>query len=243
MKRIVALSTGVLAAAFAFAPLAPGQQQPAREPRADAAQEAQREQAGEQGQMNADQAFAREAAADNQIEIQEAQFVAQNGQNQQVKQLAEALVQDHQQAQQQLEQAARQGQLQLPSSLEEWQQAKLQHVQKHRGEALDRMFTFGTVGGHITDLLKYRYEAENGQNEQLKQYAQQQIPVLERHLKQAREAAEQWVPEARTAGEHIRGNQENDALRGTNGTPNDTPAGTRNQPGSTGGGANQGINR
>jgi putative membrane protein len=269
MKKCIALSTAVLAATFTFAPLAGAQtaQQNAQQQAQQAQQRAQQEaqnaqnqarQAGSQVhgeadqamQHNPDQMFLREAAADNQFEIQEAQFVQQQAQNEQVKQLAQQIVQDHQQAQQQLQQIAQQANMQVPSQLEEWQQAKLQHMQRHHGEMLDRAFTFGQVGGHTADILKYRYEAEHGQNAQIKQFAQQQIPTLEHHLQMARQTAEQWVPEARTAGEHLRGTGASEHTPGqpgssTPGNPNGTNAGnTGTGTGNTGTGrTNSGVNR
>ncbi|HEY2584685.1 MAG TPA: DUF4142 domain-containing protein [Tepidisphaeraceae bacterium] len=226
MKQRLTLSAAVLAAMFSFAPLAgaqSAQQQRAEQAQNQAQQQAdqarqQAHEADQQGRqaaaeirgerdqnMTPDQHFIKEAAADNQFEIQLGQFVEQKAQNQQVKQLAQEMVQDHQQAQQQLEQVAKQMNMQVPTELEQWQQAKLQHMQRHQGEMMERAFTFDEVGAHHTDILKYQYEAEHAQNEQLKQYAQQTIPTLEKHMRLAEQAAEQWVPQARTAGEHMRG--------------------------------------
>lgn len=269
MKRFTTLSTAVLAATFSVAPLygadsagdraqqaqdqAQQQAQQARE-RAnqtageakDQARQAADEVQGGEGRMNADQHFIKEAAADNQFEIQLGQFVSQQSQNDQVKQLAQQMVQDHQQAQQQLQQIAEKSNMQLATQLEPWQQEKLQAMQRHRGEMLDRNFAFGEVGAHRTDILKYQYEAEHAQNDQLKQYAQQTIPALEKHLRLAEQASEQWVPQARTAGEHQRG--ERSDRTGNTGTENRgynaTGAGAdTNQQGTPSRTNNQGINR
>jgi putative membrane protein len=241
MKKCLSLSAAVLAATFSFAPFVGAQsvqnraqqaqdraQQQANQAREQAGQSAreasgQAQQAAEevQGQKNPDHHFIKEAAADNQYEIQLGQFMEQHAQNQQVKQLAQKLAQDHQRAQQQLEQAAKEMNMQVPTQLEQWQQAKLQMceqmAQKHPGEMVDSNFAFGQVGDHRTDLLKYQFAAEHSQNAQLKQYAQQTIPVLEEHLRLAEQAAEQWVPQARTAGEHLRG-QTNGAGQSGQGT-------------------------
>lgn len=227
MKKCLTLSAAALAAMFSFAPLAGAQsaQQRAEQAQNQAQQQAEqaRQQAHEANQqgrqaaaeirgegdqhMSPDQHFIKEAAADNQFEIQLGQMVEQKAQNQQVKELAQQMVQDHQQAQQQLEQVAKQMNMQVPTELEQWQQAKLQHMQRHQGEMMERAFAFDEVGAHHTDILKYQYQAEHAQNEQLKQLAQQTIPTLEKHMRLAEQAAEQWVPQARTAGEHMRGQQ------------------------------------
>lgn len=238
MKKSIALSAAVLAATFSFAPLAGAQQTPAEnaQQRAQQAGENAEHQARDgarnesQEKMSADQHFIKEASADNQFEIQLSRFVEKQAQDPQVKELAQRLVQDHKQAQQQLQEIAQGMNMQLPSQLEQWQQDKLQAMQQKHGKHLEMHYTFGQVGDHTTDLLSYRYEAEHGENAQVKQYAEKTIPVLERHLAMAQQAAEQWVPQARTAGEHMRGdNKRNDAGTNADGTPRGT--------------ANQGINR
>jgi putative membrane protein len=204
MNKVMAVSATILAASFSFAPLAHAQQTPENaQQREKAEQRAEGAAAGQQ--MNADQHFIKEAAIDNQFEIQTSQFIEKQAQNPQVKQLAQRLIQDHQRAQQQLEQIARGMNMELPTQLEQWQQDKLQAMQQKHGEHLEMHYTFGQVGDHTTDILKYQYEAEHGQNAQVKQYAEQTIPILQQHLQLAEQTAQQWVPQARTAGEHIRG--------------------------------------
>jgi putative membrane protein len=210
MTRGIALSAAVLGATFSLAPFAGAQEAAAEraQQRAVQAGQAAERQAGEAAEdmkMNADQRFVREAAADNQFEIQLSQFVEQQAQEPQVKELAQKLAQDHQRAQQELQEVAQGINLQLPTQLERWQQEKLQAMQQKHGKHLEMHYVFGQVGGHTTDLLKYQYEAEHGENAQVKQYAQRTIPILEKHLDMAQQAAQQWVPQARTAGEHQRG--------------------------------------
>jgi putative membrane protein len=217
MKKFFAMSTAVVAGSLAFAPLAGAQestQQHQLQRAQQAAQNAEQQAQGAAGQakqdmsqemMSPDQHFVKEAAADNQFEIKLSQFVEQQAQDPQVKQLAQKLIQDHQQAQQQLQKIAQGMNMQLPSQLEQWQQDKLQAMQQKHGKHLEMHYTFGNVGDHTTDLLMYQYEAEHGQNQQVKQFAEQTIPILQQHLQMAEQVAQQWVPQARTAGEHMQG--------------------------------------
>ena len=212
----------------------------------DRAQRAGSEMRGEAGTKESDEHFIKHAASDNQLEIQASQLVAQQTQNQQVKQLAEKLIQDHQQAQQQLQQLAQSMNMQLPTELMPADQAKLQEMQKMRGDSADRGFVFSQVGDHTCDILKYQYEAEHAMSPELKQFAQQGVPVLESHLRMAREAAEQWVPDARTAGERMHGTRSNDRsnLGGASDIPSrqtDAPGtnGTQQNPGAQPGGVNR----
>src|SRR5207302_11105575 len=78
--------------------------------------------------------------------------------------------------------------------------------QQKQGRDLETCFVFDQVGDHHKDLLKTRYEAQNGQNAQIKQYAQQTTSVLRKHLRQAEQLADKYVPgEAQQAGERLRG--------------------------------------
>ena len=217
MNKSIVLSAAVLAASFSFCPAsrAENPKQPEQQAGQLSGQVLQdTQQKGKESaakldddaiRKEAEPMFAKHAAADNEFEIQLAQYVDQQSQNQPVKELAQTMIRDHQQAQQQLEQIARGMNVELSNNLEPWQQAKLDAVRQMHGDHLDRAFAFGEVGDHHTDILMFQYEAEHGQNQQLKDFAQQTIPTLEKHLRLAEEASAQWVSEARTAGERIRG--------------------------------------
>ena len=103
----------------------------------------------------------------------------------------------------------------------------LQELQQKQGPALERVFIFGIVGDYEKDLLVAQWQAEHEQNPQLKQYAQQQIPVLEEHLRLARQCAEQWVSQAPQAGERMRGQQQLNNQQ----KPPDSSGINRNNPG------------
>jgi len=200
------------------------QQNTAREPQASG-QEQREMQSPEHVQK-----CIREAASDNQFEIQAGQFVAEKAQNPQVKQLAQKLVQDHQRAQQQLQQIGGRENATAQGQLMPVQQAKLEALRQKQGEELETSFVFDSVGDHEKDVLKAQWQAQHEKNPQLQQYAQQQIPVLEEHLRMARMAAEQFVPQARQAGERMRGNTDR---------PNEQNSGV-NSNGATNGGTTNG---
>jgi len=244
MKRPIVLSATVLAASCAFIlPSSPAQNQPeqqAGQVQGQVLQDTQqkgKEAAARQDndaarrEDGSDRMFAKHAASDNAYEIQLAQYVDQQAKNPQVKELAQQMIQDHQQAKQQLEQIAKGMNVQLSTDLEPWQQAKLDAMRQKHGEHLERAFAFGEVGDHHTAILNFQYEAQRGQNAQLKNFAQQTIPALEKHLRLAEDASAQWVSEPRTAGERIQGS------KGSTDANSQTPGILRN------GVNNNGINR
>ena len=169
-----------------------------------------------------------------------AQFIQQKAQDEQVKKLAQQIIQDHQKAQEQLQQVAQSMQMQLPQQLDQIHQAKLQKMQQKQGRDLEACYTFAQVGDHQREILMHRYEAENAQNPQVKQYAQQTIQPLEHHSQMAWQAAEVFVPQARQAGERIRGTgaEIRDTVRdATGGTSSGTGTGTGTSGGTSSGGA------
>jgi putative membrane protein len=192
MKRTFIASAAILAAVASFS-FAQAQQNQSQPPAAD------------QAAQNPDQEFVKDEAVGNQFDIQLAQFIQQKAQDEQVKKLAQQIIQDHQKAQEQLQQVAQSMQMQLPQQLDPIHQAKLQKMEQKQGRDLEACYTFAQVGDHQRAILMHRYEAENAQNQQVKQYAQQTIQPLERHSQMAWQAAETFVPQARQAGERIRG--------------------------------------
>jgi len=123
------------------------------------------------------------------MEIQTGQFVAEHTQNPQVKQFAQTLVQDHQKAQQQLKQSAQQASVQITDELNPVHKAMVQELQQKSGKELDRAFIFSAVADHRKDILEYSYASQNLQNAQLKQYATQSLPVLQKHYQSAEDLA------------------------------------------------------
>lgn len=161
----------------------------------------------QQMQQDEEKRFVEHASSGNNFEIQLSQFVEQHSQDQQVKQLAQRLAQDHQQAEQQLKQVAQTMGVQSNDQLMPAQQAKLQELQKKQGAELDRAFLFCNVGDHHKDVMVYAWAARAAQNPQLKQYCEQTLQHLRQHMQQVDQVAEAvtGVTDAQTAGERIHG--------------------------------------
>jgi putative membrane protein len=147
--------------------------------------------AGQSGQsQNMDQKFVEFASTNDQFEIQAARLAERNAQDDQIKQMARQIAQDHQQSSQQLQQAAKAAGIQVSQQLKPHQQAMLQELQQMQGQEFDRAWLYGNVAGHTKAVLKFRDEAREGQNEQIKQFAQQTLPKLQQHLQHAQEMAQ-----------------------------------------------------
>jgi putative membrane protein len=164
-----------------------------------------------------EQDWVKHAYSGNQFEVQLGQLVNDKAQDPQIKRIAQRLVDDHRQANEQLKQVAQQMNVQISEELTPVHQAKLQHYQQKQGNQLELGFLFDQIGHHTKDVLEYQFVAQNAQNPQLKQYAAQCVPKLRDHAQMLMQIAP--VGEARTAGERIPPVGGSDrGTRGTGGT-------------------------
>jgi len=148
-----------------------------------------------------EQDFVKHAYSGNLFEVQLGQLVNDKAQDPQIKRIAQRLVDDHRQANDQLKQVAQQMNVQVSDELMPVHQAKLQHFQQKQGNQLELGFLFSQIGHHTAELLEYQFVAQNAQNPQLKQYAAQCVPKLRDHAQMLLQIAP--VGDARTAGERI----------------------------------------
>ena len=210
----------------------------------DAAQPAAAREAADAAPKDPTQAFVTEAYSANMFEIQAGQWVAQKAQDDQIRQFARMIVQDHQKANQQLKQVAQSANVPIQEKLDPVHQAKLQKMQQCQASELSRKFAFGQVAGHTMSVLEYQYQSQNAQNDQVRQYASQTLPKLQQHLKQATDLAHQQIrgAEARPAGERLPGEAEQPGQDATDrGSDADTDAGggASDTPGQSGGATNR----
>ena len=90
-------------------------------------------------------------------------------------------------------------------------QQEIQTLAALPADQFDKAYTTMMEADHAKDLIMYRACAQTSQNQQVKQYAQQQLPTLSQHYDQAQQAAvalglPSGGPEAITASGRIEGN-------------------------------------
>src|SRR5687767_2960993 len=138
----------------------------------------------------ADKLFVVMAAIDNEFEIQAGQKAQQKSQNDQVKQVAQKMVDDHTKAKQQLQQVAQQLQVQLPEQLPRMKQATLQVMNALPADQFDKHYMAHLQAQHARDVTKFNSTSQLAQNDQVKQFAQQQLPVLQQHFAHVNQTAQ-----------------------------------------------------
>jgi putative membrane protein len=87
----------------------------------------------------------------------------------------------------QLYSVAHQANLNMPSAIDAaHNKAMIDPFQKLTGTAFDHRFAHEMVAGHTKAIAVYKKEAADAQNPALKSYAEQALPVLEKHLEDAK---------------------------------------------------------
>ena len=192
--------------------------------------------------------FAMKAAEGGMYEVKLAQLAQQKSQDQQIKDLAKQLEQDHQAANQQLAQIARQKKIDLPNDLKGECAETYQAFQQLDGKDFDNAFLLCNVTGHLANIAMFQKEAQNGTDPDIKQFASQTLPQLQqhaRHISTVAQAAGLPVDAlaagtaqdtARPAGSRIEGTP-----RSGTGTPGTNDSNPRRNPdtGSSGKGTNR----
>src|SRR5215469_12408886 len=135
------------------------------------------------------ESFIKEASAGNQGEIALAQLAQQKSQSPEIKSLAEMIQNDHQQSQEKLQTIAQAHGVTLDQGLT-WSQKREQgKLEKLSGADFDQQYAKAMLEDHVNDLNKFQKAAEKLQEPDLKQFAQDNIAAMQKHLQHAEMAA------------------------------------------------------
>ncbi|MDB5294321.1 MAG: putative outer membrane protein-like protein [Phycisphaerales bacterium] len=139
--------------------------------------------------MAGDRLFVLEAGLNGQFEMALAQQALQKSQSPQVKQIAQRLVQDHGQANQQLTQVAQKNQVEVPMGLTGMKAQKLQIIGSMEGKEYDQAFLGCMDALHAHDVTEFRNKAQTAKNADVKQFAAMTAPKLAQHHQLIKQAA------------------------------------------------------
>ncbi len=211
MKNL--LATAVLmvgAASFVWAQQGQDQQSPAREGQSAAQKDQSKNQAGQNSESGRQQSgqystpnqpgaqsdmqqpktpeqrFLMCSIQGDLFEAKLAEIVAGKCPDNNVKQFAQKLAEDHRNHLQQVKQAAQGTRgFQVSEQMAPWQQQKLQALSQLDPEALQQQFLFGAVAAHHMKILENKFAAAKIQDTQIKTLATRTVPILQQHLQQA----------------------------------------------------------
>lgn len=132
-----------------------------------------------------DQKFVDMAAQIDMTEAHFGQMAADQASSQDVKDYAQMLVTDHTSDYQQLSAAATKAGLTVPKGLDAAHDRMIAPFEKLKGATFDHRFVREMVTGHEKAIAEYKREINDGQNADIKAYATQALPTLQKHLEHA----------------------------------------------------------
>lgn len=127
--------------------------------------------------------YVAQAANSDMYEIQAGELATKNGQSQQVKDFGKMMVEDHTKSSQDMKAMVAQANLgaQPPARLDAEHQGMIDRLKAARGEAFDREYMSQQMTAHRKALALHQGYAQNGENTELKGFAAQVIPVIQKH--------------------------------------------------------------
>jgi len=135
-----------------------------------------------------DQQFVDFAAQTDMVEANLGQLAQDVAASPQVKDYGKMLTTDHTSDYQQLQDAAKQASLTVPTAIDtEHNKAMIGPMNKMKGAAFDHKYEQEMVAGHTKAIEVYKKEAQDAQNPAIKSYAETALPVLQKHLDGAKD--------------------------------------------------------
>lgn len=133
--------------------------------------------------------FVKEASQANMAEISLAQLAQQKSQSSDVKNLAQMIQRDHQQAEAKLQTIAQAHGMTLDQN-PSWSQRRSQEkLEKLTGADFDQQYTKDMLEGHVANIKKFQKASQKIEDTDVKQYAQDCLPTLQAHLNHTEVAA------------------------------------------------------
>ena len=137
-----------------------------------------------------DQQFVDFAAQTDMVEANVGQMAETSGSAQGVKDMGQMLVTDHTGDYNQISQVAKTASLTVPTAIDAGHnKMMIDPFTKLKGAAFDRKFAAEMVAGHTKAIEVYKKEAADATSPDLKSYAQQTLPTLQKHLDAAKALA------------------------------------------------------
>ena len=137
-----------------------------------------------------DKAFVKKALEGSMAEVEMGKLALQKSSDDQVKQFAQRMVDDHSKMVDELKPVAEQLGVKVPDGPSKGQKKKMDKMQALSGDAFDQAYIKDMVKDHKSDDSEFKQEAQSTQNPQLKQMVMQSDQIIESHLQQIQQIAQ-----------------------------------------------------
>jgi putative membrane protein len=142
------------------------------------------------GQTSAvDKMFVSKAMQGGMAEVQLGQMTLQKTNNDQVKQFAQRMIDDHTKMNDQMKPVAQQLGVDVPRQVSKKDRATMAKLEALSGPAYDQAYIKDMIKDHKQDLSDFQMEASSGQDQTVKDAASQGSKVIAQHLQMAQQMA------------------------------------------------------
>lgn len=152
------------------------------------------------GVGDTDTTFIQKAAQGGIAEVELGQLAVQKAASEDVKKFGQRMVDDHSKANEQLTQLAAQEHRDIPEQPSAKDRMTKARLQKLSGERFDKACMNYMVKDHRKDVAEFERESKMAKDPAVKRFAEQTLPTLRDHLKEAQKIAPRQQT-ARTSGE------------------------------------------
>jgi putative membrane protein len=134
-----------------------------------------------------DKEFATKAAQGNMSEVSLGSMAAQKGTSPDVKTFGNRMVNDHGKALDELKQLAQNKGMTLPTDVSAEQKATADKLSKYSGKQYDKAYADTMADDHEKDAKEFEKASKDAKDPDLKAWAAKVLPVIQDHLKMAKE--------------------------------------------------------
>jgi putative membrane protein len=136
-----------------------------------------------------DRMFVTKAMQGSMAEVQLGQLTLQKSNNEQVKEFAQRMIDDHTKLNDQMKPVAQQLGVTVPNEVSKNDRKTMAKLQALSGSAYDQAYIKDMVKDHKQDLTQFQMEASSGQDQTVKDAATQGSKVIAQHLQMAQQLA------------------------------------------------------
>ena len=134
--------------------------------------------------------FLSKAAQGGMAEVQLGQLAQEKAASDEVKQIGEKLVEDHSQANDQVQQIAMAKGVDLPKDISGKHKSAVKRLSKLSGQEFDREFLRYQLEHHREDIREFEKTADKAENPEVKEFASNALPLLKKHQDMVAQAAQ-----------------------------------------------------
>jgi len=132
-----------------------------------------------------DSYFMQQASYSNNAEISAGAIAASKGNYDSIRAFGSMMVSDHGNAQSDLSSLAASLNMTVPSTADSAHQAMAVYLQTLSGETFDTAYINAQVKDHMAAIAIFQQELSDGNNQEIKRYANTYLPIIQMHLQEA----------------------------------------------------------